>query len=43
MTKQDTSISVAEQIGQIIARLPEKAGAEILDFARFLSTRLDQP
>jgi hypothetical protein len=35
-------VSVAEQIGQIIARLPEKAGVEILDFARFLSVRLDQ-
>jgi hypothetical protein len=36
-------VTVAEQVAQIIARLPEDARAEVLDFAQFLSTRTQQP
>ena len=32
-------VSLENQTAQIVARLPEKAGEEVLDFARFLSVR----
>jgi|GEM_PF-1009853 len=32
-------VSLAERIAALIARLPASAGAEVLDFARFLSAR----
>ncbi len=34
-------VPVAEQVAQIIARLPEEAGTEVLDFARFLGMRVE--
>jgi len=36
-TKQP--VSLEHQTAQIVARLPEKAGEEVRDFARFLSVR----
>jgi len=35
-------VEVAERVAQIVARLPEEARAEVLDFARFLSVRAEQ-
>ncbi len=32
-------VPLEEQLAQIVARLPQKTGEEILDFARFLSAR----
>ncbi|MBU0512423.1 MAG: DUF4926 domain-containing protein [Chloroflexi bacterium] len=34
-------VPVVEQLVQIVARLPEKAGTEVLDFARFISVRTE--
>ncbi len=34
-----TWLSMADQIGALIAHLPEDAGQEVLDFARFLHAR----
>lgn len=36
-------VPVAEQVAQIMARLPEDVRTEVLDFARFLSLRTEQP
>ncbi len=36
-TKQP--VSLENQTAQIVARLPEKAGEEVLDFARFIGAR----
>lgn len=36
-TKQP--VPIEDQLSQIIARIPKRSGEEILDFARFLSTR----
>ena len=35
-------VPLAERIAELVARLPEPAGAEVLDFARFLSVRTHQ-
>ncbi|MFC1976389.1 DUF4926 domain-containing protein [Chloroflexota bacterium] len=35
-------VSVAEQVAQVVALLPQQAGSEVLDFARFLSQRRTQ-
>jgi hypothetical protein len=32
-------VSIAEQVAQVVALLPQQAGSEVLDFARFLSQR----
>jgi len=32
-------VPLAERIAELVARLPEPVGAEVLDFARFLSAR----
>ena len=37
-----TWVPVAERIAALVAHLPEEAGEEILDFARFLHTRRRQ-
>jgi hypothetical protein len=39
---QGKHVPLPEQIAQIVSRLPQEAGAEVLDFARFLSVRMDQ-
>lgn len=35
-------VPLAERIAQLVARLPEPVGVEVLDFARFLSVRTHQ-
>jgi hypothetical protein len=35
-------VSVVEQVAMLIARLPDEAAREVLDFARFLSVRSQQ-
>lgn len=35
-------LSMADRVAALIARLPAPAGAEVLDFARFLSVRTHQ-
>jgi len=35
-------VPLAERIAALVLRLPEPVGAEVLDFARFLSTRTHQ-
>jgi hypothetical protein len=35
-------VPLAERVAELILRLPESAGAEVLDFARFLSVRTTQ-
>jgi len=32
-------VSLGERVAELVSRLPEDAGAEVLDFARFLSAR----
>ena len=32
-------VPLAERVAELVARLPEPTGAEVLDFARFLSSR----
>ena len=39
-TEQD--VPLAEQVAQVVALLPQQAGTEVLDFARFLSLRQAQ-
>jgi hypothetical protein len=34
-------VSIEEQVAQIVARLPDERGAEVLDFARFVTIRAD--
>lgn len=36
-------LPIAEQAAQLVARLPQEAGSEVLDFARFLNIRVEQP
>jgi hypothetical protein len=36
-------VPIADRVAQIVARLPDNAGVEVLDFARFLSVRVEQP
>ncbi len=36
-------VPIVEQLVQIVARLPEKDGTEVLDFARFISVRTELP
>ena len=33
------AVSIADQVAQLVARLPQQNGNEVLDFARFLSMR----
>ena len=33
------AVSITDQIAQIVSRLPNEVGSEVLDFARFLSMR----
>ncbi len=35
-------VPLTERIAELVARLPEPVGAEVLDFARFLSVRTHQ-
>jgi len=35
-------VPLAERIAELVSRLPEPAGTEVLDFARFLSVRSSQ-
>ncbi len=35
-------VPLSERIADLVARLPEPTGAEVLDFARFLTTRTRQ-
>ena len=33
----ETEVPLAEQVAQVVALLPDRAGTEVLDFARFLT------
>ena len=35
----EQTVPVAEQVAQVVTLLPQQAGTEVLDFARFLSQR----
>jgi len=41
-TKTQTWVPIAEQVAALVANLSKEAGAEVLDFARFLHVRRQQ-